>query len=90
MNATWADCGASSAEYAPVGWCPVAGVEPYITWLASIGFGIVLAAVVVLIAWLKDREHKKRAPRLVSSLFSDTGSQSDDDDKHGRRYQELN
>jgi hypothetical protein len=65
----------------------VAGVETYITWLASIGFGIVLAALVMLIAYLKAREHHKRAARLVSSLFSDTGSESEG---AGKLYQDLN
>jgi hypothetical protein len=90
-NASSGECGMASKGYAPVVSCPVAGTEAYITWLASIGFGIVLAALVIGIACVKAREEKKRAQRLVSSIFSDPDVMSDGEGKNGtfRGYQDL-
>ena len=88
-NSSWSECGAAAAAYAQVGSCPVPGVETYITWLVSIGFGIVLAVLVVLIAYLRAREHNKQAAKVVSSLFSDSGSEDGKLFQDGV-YKELN
>lgn len=61
--------------------CPVAGVRTYLTWLVSVGIGVVLTGVVAFITHLQSREHTKRAPRPVSSLFVDTTSDGESRDE---------
>ena len=67
----------SFGRYLRVVKCPIPGMETWATFAIAIGGGIVLSSLVALTAWCKERSHRGKQGRLVSSLLSQVGQAED-------------